>query len=271
MVWSDKATNVKLFANITTYEKKYIKGDTVQVYTSNASRFSVQDLGFITEQTVEESIYDEEDPTRVIDTKTTTVKTTTKPNGSAVIYELSEDGQYDLGSYATDYNGDDEKKSKLYNCNYNAMYTYYNNVKPEDTLENKLPHFDTDLPQTIRSLTTYDENGVKINTKETIATVKSGEVTKVAFRFWIEGWDGDCFDGLPGYYDVSYEQVDANATFDVNKAYYTRSGLGTEENPYIYVKAVITEFEDGITYYIVSGTEVKEVNPINVRLLFNSI
>jgi hypothetical protein len=279
-IWSDKATNVNLVANMTTYAKEYLKGEKVQVYTSNASRFSIQDLGYIKEETVEEPIYDEEDPTLVIDTKTTIVTTTTKPNADAKTFELSEDSQYDLGSFATDYNSTTDTRTdvtaeqkqaldKLYNSNYNAMYTYYNNIKTEDTLENKLPHFNTDLPQTIRSLTTFDENGVKINTKEVIATVKSGEVTKVAFRFWIEGWDGDCFDGLPGYLDSKYGLV--TEEFDSNKTYYTRSGTGTDNDPYVYTKALINAFLPNVEYYQIVGTEGKEVNPINCRLLFNSI
>ena len=46
------------------------------------------------------------------------------------------------------------------------MYTYYNNIKTEDKLDNKLPHFDTDLPQTIRSLTKITESGGIINSEE---------------------------------------------------------------------------------------------------------
>ena len=279
-IWSDKATNVNLVANMTTYNKTYNKGEVAQVYTSNASRFSVQDLGFIKTETIEEPVYDEEDPTLVIETKTVTRTTTTKADGEAKVYELSENSEYDLGSFATDYNSatdtrtgitNEEKQrlDKLYNSSYNAMYTYYNNIKTEDTLENKLPHFDTDLPQTIRSLTTFDESGVKINTKEVVATIKSGEVTKVAFRFWIEGWDGDCFDGLPGYLDNTYSLV--TDEFDATKTYYTRTGSGTADDQYIYTKAVISSFAPNTDYYEITGREGKEVNPINCRLLFNSI
>jgi len=249
---------------MTTYSKEYLKGEKVQVYTSNASRFSVQDLGYI--YTEEEPIYDEEDPTKEIGTRTVT--RTTKENGDALTFEISENSEYDLGSFATDYNGTDENLNKLYNSKYNGMYTYYNNIKTEDTLENKLPHFDTDLPQTIRSLTTYDLNHVKINTKEVIATVKSGEVTKVAFRYWIEGWDGDCFDGLPGYLDSKYEL--ATGEYDSTVTYYTRTGSGTDSDPYKYTKALINQFELNTDYYIITGSEGKEVNPINCRLLFNS-
>ena len=225
-VWSDASTTVDLTENMTTYSKTYQKGEQVQVYTSNASRFSIQDLGYT--RVVEEEIVDEEDPEKIT---IVTRNTTTNPNGPAKLYELSDDREYDLGSFATDYDSttdtstrtQEEKNEldKLYNSKYNAMYTYYNNIKTEDKLDNKLPHFDTDLPQTIRSLTKITESGGIINSEEVFATVTSGEITKVAFRFWIEGWDGDCFDGLPGYLD-----------------------------------------EEG---------KEQEVNPINVQLLFNSI
>ena len=225
-VWSDESTTVDLTENMTTYTKTYQKGEKISVYTSNASRFSIQDLGYT--RVVEEEIVDEEDPEKIT---IVTRNTTTNPNGPAKLYELSDDREYDLGSFATDYDSttdtstrtQEEKNEldKLYNSNYNAMYTYYNNIKTEDKLDNKLPHFDTDLPQTIRSLTKITESGGIINSEEVFATVTSGEITKVAFRFWIEGWDGDCFDGLPGYLD-----------------------------------------EEG---------KEQEVNPINVQLLFNSI
>ena len=214
-VWSDESTTVDLTENMTTYTQTYQKGEKISVYTSNASRFSIQDLGYT--RVVEEEIVDEEDPEKIT---IVTRNTTTNPNGPAKLYELSDDREYDLGSFATDYdsttdtsNRTQEEKNeldKLYNSNYNAMYTYYNNIKTEDKLDNKLPHFDTDLPQTIRSLTKITESGGIINSEEVFATVTSGEITKVAFRFWIEGWDGDCFDGLPGYLDDEGKEQEVN-------------------------------------------------------------
>ena len=214
-VWSDESTTVDLTENMTTYTQTYQKGEKISVYTSNASRFSIQDLGYT--RVVEEEIVDEEDPEKIT---IVTRNTTTNPNGPAKLYELSDDREYDLGSFATDYDSttdtstrtQEEKNEldKLYNSNYNAMYTYYNNIKTEDKLDNKLPHFDTDLPQTIRSLTKITESGGIINSEEVFATVTSGEITKVAFRFWIEGWDGDCFDGLPGYLDDEGKEQEVN-------------------------------------------------------------
>jgi hypothetical protein len=43
-------------------------------------------------------------------------------------------------------------------------------------------------------------------------TVKSGtDITKVTFRFWLEGWDADCFDGLT-------KSINVNLTFTSKKS-----------------------------------------------------
>lgn len=131
----------------------------INVYTSNALRFSINDKS-------------QED--------------------KVLLYELT--NEYDLGSYATNYNKETdasdltnaqkEELNKLYNSNYNAMFTYYNNLRPYSQLtamnyENK--------PKTIRTL----------KDDVIITSVKSGSDPKLlTFRFWLEGWDADCFDGL---------------------------------------------------------------------------
>ena len=298
-VWSDKATNVKLVAPMTVWDgsatgRTYQKNDIIQVYTANASRLSAQNLGYLQKyrmvdldapfnseanyytrsgEGTEESPYIytlaeitefEEGKTYYTELEDVNIGVSDKPNGNAHIYELSSNSDYDLGSFATNYNGDDQILNRLYNCNYNAMYTYYNNVKTEDKLDSRLPDYEDDLPSTIRSLV---ENGE--NRKDVIATVKSGYVTKVGFRFWIEGWDGDCFDGLPGYYDNTYAEYAGQ--YDEEATYYTRSGDGTTESPYVYTRALIDGFDPNTTYYVIDGLEEKEVNPINARLLFNSI
>lgn len=124
---------------------------TVDVYTSNAIRYSVVD---------------------------TTNET------PAIIYEPT--NEHDLGSYATDYSGNDAELNKLYNAKYNAMYTYYNNIRENAQLGNKLLSYE-DKPDTVRELT-----------EDTIITrVSAGSgINKLTFRFWLEGWDADCFDGL---------------------------------------------------------------------------
>ncbi len=308
-VWSNEATKVKLVAPMIVWNgeadgKTYQKGDEIQVYTANASRLSAQNLGYLQNYQVvdKEATFDseqkyftrqgngtEESPFVFVEAEITefdeevtyytatddvNLGTSTKPKGKAQLYELSSNVEYDLGSYATDYNKNKALElsdlDKLYNCNYNAMYTYYNNVKTEDKLDQRLPSYADNLPSTIRSLV-KTENGELVNRKDVIATVESGYITKVGFRFWIEGWDGDCFDGLPGYYDNIYKLYEDE--FNPELTYYTRSGDGTTESPYIYTKALTLEdgFEEGKTYYVIDGQEEKEVNPINARLLFNSI
>ncbi len=122
----------------------------VNVYTSNSLRFSIQD--------------------------------TTLDTPKATIYELT--NEFDLGSYATDYDGDDAELQRLYSAKYNAGFTHYNNTRPDDPIT-ELKY--EDKPETVRTLT--DEQII------TNVTAGSGE-KKLTFRFWLEGWDADCFDGL---------------------------------------------------------------------------
>lgn len=118
------------------------------------------------------------------------------------IYELSEDSAYDLGSYATDYKSSEyvadgtlTDLDKLYNSNVNAMYTYYNNRRPYDTLEDKLLKYN-DKPVAIRKLV-KEQDIINGENPHYIVSVDSGSVsTKLTFRFWLEGWDADCFDGI---------------------------------------------------------------------------
>lgn len=119
----------------------------------------------------------------------------------ANIYELSDDSENEYGSYASDYDGEDVELKKLYNKNLSAMYTYRSNLLGMDTLADVLPAYSS-LPKTIRSL--EDENPV-------ITTVTSGSDAKlVTFRFWLEGWDADCFDGLA-------KSINVNLTFKSKK------------------------------------------------------
>ena len=131
---------------------------TIDVYSSNATRLSIK----------EES------------------------NKEATIYEIT--NEFDLGSYATTYNSstdtinDEATKrelDKLYNSSYNAMYSYYNNLRPYSKLDPI--NYEDGLPKTVRDLTE----------EHIFTSVKSGgPAKKVTFRFWLEGWDADCFDGL---------------------------------------------------------------------------
>lgn len=154
---------------------------TVTVYTANAIRFSIGN---------------ENDTNYLTDSGYVC---------SNQIYEISDDIKYDLGSYATDYDSYcttnsiaiDNLKHNLYDCNSNAQYTYYNNLRA--TAQTPMSY--DSMPSTIRHLTTVVENetigGEYENTLHYITTVKSGEKShKLTFRFWLEGYDADCFDEI---------------------------------------------------------------------------
>ncbi len=149
---NSEVSSVSLLAGMNTINGNKQAGETIQVYSANAMRMSVQDTSLETPK--------------------------------ATIYELT--NEYDLGSYATDYSGEDEALNKLYNADQNAMFTYYNNLRSSSKLK-KLSF--EEKPQTIRSLDTED--------LPKITSVDAGSNAKlVTFRFWLEGWDADCFDGL---------------------------------------------------------------------------
>lgn len=166
----------------------------VYMYTSNAFRFSVQDLGYVTTKEVE--IVDEEDPSII---RTETIETTTKADlNDAHIYEISRESEFNLGSYATKYNLGKTQNftelDRLYNADYNAMYMYYNSVKESEPLTDLLTD---DHPETITDL----------SGNQTVTIVESGKVTKILLKFWLEGWDADCFDDIPGQIDETTGEV----------------------------------------------------------------
>ena len=155
------ATHNRLYADLKTFNRNsamleevvYHSGDTIDVYSSNAIRMSIQD--------------------------------TTLETPKAAIYELT--NSYDLGSYATDYNGADVALSKLYDSRYNAGFTYYNNLRRYNQIS--AIAYNT-KPSTYRDIT-------DVTKLEKVTRVKSGEEgKKVTFRIWLEGWDADCFDGI---------------------------------------------------------------------------
>jgi len=126
----------------------------------------------------------------------------------SLIYELndSENGNMDLGSYATTYSETnwvgfsddyDLDLNHKYGHEFSASYTYYTNLKQSNSLYNYMMDLD-EIPTTISDLTTKDNEGnYKYN--KPITTLSSGEDGKlITFRIWLEGWDADCFDGLEG-------------------------------------------------------------------------
>ena len=58
------------------------------------------------------------------------------------------------------------------------------------------------------------QNNIQALTDDKICvSIKSGEITKVQMKFWIDGWDGDCFDEISGYTDeegIQHEVVPIN-------------------------------------------------------------
>ncbi len=167
--------------------KMYNSGDRIDVYTSNAIRFSIGNEN--DENHKNDSDYECKN----------------------LIYEISDDQYYDLGSYATDYDDyivDSTRNTSgavstalehnLYDCNSNAQYTYYNNLR---SYSPQTPLRYENMPKTIRHLTTVSENNdvnsKYYNTLQYFTVVKSGDSsTKLTLRFWLEGWDADCFEGI---------------------------------------------------------------------------
>lgn len=165
--------------------------DKIMVYTSNALRFSIGDDYEVLGK----------------DTNNIQIPHTNQ------IFEISDDQANDLGSYATTYpyaNHNDEiagtmlptaqqstELDNLYNADENAMFTYYNNIRPYSKLT-KLNY--DEKPNTIRKLPTEQEIKDAQNPYDVpykFVEVKSGySAKKVTFRFWLEGWDADCFDGI---------------------------------------------------------------------------
>ena len=99
----------------------------------------------------------------------------------------------------------------MYNCDYNAMYTYYNKlVNNERKL--KALHYE-DLPTNIISkLPSYRSDKLTKATQGNQATessyvpmvtLKSGYASeRIMFRVWLEGWDADNIDGLANPVDI---------------------------------------------------------------------
>jgi len=98
-----------------------------------------------------------------------------------------------------------------YNHDYNAMFTYYNNLKQTTTLQSKLLSY-YNIPTTIKDLTSMDDNRDYIYNKK-ITTLSSDEDGKlITFRIWLEGWDADCFDGLK-------DSITASLSFSSRRIY----------------------------------------------------
>lgn len=164
---------IKLVADMTTIDKKTgnsvvrSKGSILDdVYTLNALRFSTSSK-YLTTVVNEESMLEEKEVEK------------------NQIYEFY--NGYDYGSYPV------LKGSGIYDPTTNASFTYYNNQKASKI--NPL----SKAPETYRY-----ELGTDRTDSPIITNVKcNGTSNLVTFRFWLEGWDADCFDGLSKSIKVS--------------------------------------------------------------------
>lgn len=161
---SSDVDSIKLVADMNTINGELSKNDSINnVYTLNALRFSTSSK-YLTTVVNEESMLEEE---------------------KNQIYEFYNDNDY--GSYPV-LNG-----SGIYDPTTNASFTYYNNQKASKI--NPL----SKAPETYRY-----KLGTKRNDSPIITNVKcNGTSNLVTFRFWLEGWDADCFDGLSKSIKVS--------------------------------------------------------------------
>lgn len=194
-IWSNKATKIDLNASMTTYYyndnnnnyelRNFHEGDSIYAYTSNTFRFSVNDLGYVKTDDNGNETYDKEN--------------TNVP----LIYEISDDKKYDLGSYATNYSGDDFELKRKYTADNNGMFTYHNNERTQSPLE--ALDYDDELVQHLI------KNNVQTLTDDKICvSIRSGEISKAQIKFWIDGWDGDCFDAISGHLDDEGKEVEVN-------------------------------------------------------------
>ncbi len=192
----DPVTHEKSLRNLT-------RGEDIEVYSSNALRFSTtESANMVTKDGSGNPIYeldDQNNPKLDEQGNPIPVMAYQTVEDSSLIFELNDTEHLykDLGSYASNYDESTSPYSEkyyLYSSNCNAMYTYYNRLKTKAPLTSRLPDYES-LPTTIKSLTNKDDAGNLIYDK--ITTLSSGEdAKKVTFRFWLEGWDADCFDGL---------------------------------------------------------------------------
>ena len=193
------------------YSRKKSLGDKIKVYSSNAIRLSITDQEYFEEYKKDDQNNDvlDENGNKVIANSGYKLVS----ENSTIIYELNDtvNKNTDLGSYATNYTGNytsdeldamitnsgtlvENEELALYCSNFNAMYTYYNNLKPDAKLTDRLLDYNT-----VKNMRVVRD----LSGQDAITTVKSGDKPKLlTFRIWLEGWDADCFDGLKKSVDM---------------------------------------------------------------------
>jgi hypothetical protein len=163
------------------------QGEEIKVYSVNALRFSAGQVN------LKEVVNEETKETTYVETQEDTTQ----------IFEFY--NNEDLGSYATNYESDGTEEgnalAKLYDSKMNAGFTYYNNKKSNIS---QISAIDYDSkPETVRYLVGSEATPEGYIGKK-LTTVTSGlGSTKVTFRYWLEGWDADCFDGIASSVSVN--------------------------------------------------------------------
>ena len=182
------STEVRKYAN---QEEKDSEGRTVyldseghKVYANDEGKYFINEVEVTDLSTLEKSMVYALDNSRE----------TRQVNSH--IYEFYD--SRDHGSYAVKGH---ENLVDMYDPVNNAMLTYYNAQKATDIY----PIEQAVLPNTTRYRVGTDA------VMPTLTTVNSGsETQRVTFRFWLEGWDADCFDGLA-------KSINVNLTFKSQK------------------------------------------------------
>ncbi len=194
--------------------------DTVDVNIANAMRISKKDNGEIaikSKTVVREDYQLDNDKSftessdvvfEQADEKATDYSET---DTDAKIYELS--NKDNLGSYATDYDGDNDELNRLYNSKYNAMWTYYESLGAKSDDVNPLKY------ENLMELYNGDSEGKKekiiynsLSDEYKLTRLDSGlRAHKITFRIWLEGYDADYFAGVSGL-----DNIKCNLSFKVN-------------------------------------------------------
>ena len=188
------ANELKVWDLTSNEEKTYEAGSSINLNVKNAIRFSYENKGKY------ESSNNSDDDTEA-PVEMTLINGT--PLTESKIYEITDSD--DLGSYATDYNGDDSTLKKKYDYRYNAMYTY-NQSLGGATIEPLSYNLISELYDSKKIVTDFNEDYV-------CAKVESGiEANLVTFRFWIEGYDADYIAGIPS----KATDIKVNLSFKVN-------------------------------------------------------
>lgn len=98
-----------------------------------------------------------------------------------------------LGSYATDLDSTNYSdmyiESSYYDSTKNASFTYLNNLKSEGNKLKALAY--ESIPETYKDFNTYESDHI-------VDILNKDDAKKVTFRYWLEGWDADCFDAIIG-------------------------------------------------------------------------